>query len=175
MLIAIQKKIIANNKWHVLRICFITILFSYTGCSLIGLGDDKNCKDTEADEFELYIKPNTYFVYQNGEPCEGYDIKFEIYKTYCNGDISGQYSVEVKTNDEGYANFGMLYTYKFGNIEDIVTFAYTVTYGTKHIVEKVITYDFAKNNSLDNGDQKRAMDLYWDYFGKEPVVVPWNP
>ncbi|WP_319480848.1 hypothetical protein [uncultured Draconibacterium sp.] len=154
---------------------YFFLTFSFSACALIGLNDENRCTETEADAFELGILPNTYVVYQNGEPCKDYDIKFEVYKTYCDGDISGQYSTEAKTNDEGYAHFGEQYRYKFANTDDKVTFAYIVTYGTKHIVEKVITYNLALDKSLSMGTEDRYMELYIDFFDRAPIVVPWNP
>jgi hypothetical protein len=54
------------------------------------------------------------------------EIDFRIYKMYCNGNKSGDYSLQGAGNDEGYWFTGMYYTYKFENAYDRVEVVFKV-------------------------------------------------
>ena len=168
-----RKQSVFNGQKLQRFILSFLFLISFEGCFFGDSSNDK-CKDTEANEFELRITPNIQIVHENGEPCDDYAVKFEIYKTYCSGEISGEFSTETKTNAEGYAYFNTQYFYTFANTEDRVIFAYTITYGAQHVVTKVISYDIA-NKAPSLSSEQKLLELDIDYFDRAPIVVPWNP
>ena len=163
-----------------------------SGCELF---EDENsrCDATKADEFVLVLKPNINIKYANGDAYGNYELKFEIYKSYCSGEINGNFSNTTETSPKGRASFNEQYKYKFANTEDKLYFTYTVIQGGTgflvfpqayfkytttqegrliHTVKGEISYKQA-SQAMTISDGKKIIEMWNDYF-HGPIVLPWN-
>ena len=171
--------------------CLLIFIFLFSGCDLLEDDEKSGCDATKADAFVLGVIPNVNIIYANGDDYGNYNVKFDIYKSYCDGTLSGTFSTEDMTSPQGRASFPMQYEYKFANTEDKVYFTYTIIQGGKnikhaqngftttsdgrllHTVKGEITYGFANNMLVSfNGNKVAEMDIDW--FERTPIELPWN-
>lgn len=73
--------------------------------------------NTDTEYFDISIKARV--EYNDFVPYEG-PIRLRLYKTYCNGTVSGDFQQSGTTNDEGYFDPHYTYTYKYENLQDRV-------------------------------------------------------
>lgn len=102
------------------------LLFLFSNCSLIGLDDDDDCKNDTIDEFEYTFKPYVNVAYSDYVPFEG-KVDFEIYKVYCDGVVSGKFTKNGYTDENGFWDLGYNYAYKYKYEGDYVQVKITVT------------------------------------------------
>ncbi|MCG6186263.1 hypothetical protein [Maribellus maritimus] len=107
-----------------LFLCFIILFFS--ACDLISEDSENKCKETEQPSFEKSFSPAIHIKNSKGEDYWGAHVEINIYKEYCSGTINGIFDKEATTDEEGYANFAYIFTYKFANLEDKVNYTITV-------------------------------------------------
>jgi len=94
------------------------IIFGGSSCQ-----KDEDLKDdcyklrTDTEFFDISIKAQVQ--HKDSIPYEG-PIRLQLYKTYCNGTISGDFEQSGTTNDEGYFDPHYTYTYKYENLQDKV-------------------------------------------------------
>lgn len=124
-MIYFKRDYLAANKLPELFLILFIISFV---CSCDLLSEDNNkCKETEQPSFEKSFEPSIRVKNSKGEAYWGAHAKFHIYKEYCDGTIKGIFEKEATTDEEGYANFAYIFTYKFANLEDKVNYTITVT------------------------------------------------
>ncbi|QGY42147.1 hypothetical protein GM418_00300 [Maribellus comscasis] len=125
MCITKNQRVCVCCKWQKLFLCFI--ILSFNACDL-NSGESKNkCKETEQPSFEKSLSPAIHIKNSKGEDYWGAHVEINIYKEYCDGTINGIFVKETTTDEEGYADFAYIFTYKFANLEDKVNYIITVT------------------------------------------------
>ncbi len=170
----------------------LTSLLLFSGCEVLE-DEGSSCDDTKVPERYLRLEPNIYITYGNGNPYRDYEVQFEVYKTYCSGEVSGAFSNLTKTSLDGRASFNAHYYYKFANLDDKVYFTYTIKQGDNSwsvMPEAYNNYNVTAEGQLIHQVQgeitmskliaayeqtagSHVILLDSDYFS-EPIRVPWN-
>lgn len=158
----------------ILKTVLLTLTFSIVlfGCKKTS-DTSTECKKTEAEEFTLRINPDIVVVHSDNSPYEGGTIQINIYKEYCSGEISGNFTKNVETNSSGEAKFFYFYEYKFANTKDEVWFDYiidgklTSDGDAKHT--GYISYLKAAS-ATEIGDGLRIFSIQDDYYNGDPLI-----
>lgn len=167
MYIVKKHSIITVTKWQNLLLnLFVVIIFC--GCDLISNDNDNKCKETEQPEFEKSFEPNIYIKNSKGENYWGAHVKINIYKEYCDGTIKGTFIKEATTNEEGYANFAYIFTYKFANLGDKVNYTITVS-GEDTATGDTKEYKFYGSMGYEEAAEYVVNPLYLNHT----LQVPW--
>lgn len=149
-------------------IAVLVIFFLLIGCEK----EREKCQETSISEFNLRISPDVKIVHKDGKPFDGI-VTFNIYKSYCSGEISGSFSKEATTNSEGMANFHYAYIYLFGNTKDVIYFTYVIKQNGKSHEEKgKMTYNKLIKHTISY--VWVSIEMFKDYYNKKPIVLPWN-
>jgi len=175
MISANQKKPINHKTWHIFLVISIS-LFSFLGCELLEDKEDE-CEATAAGWIELYLFPDVKITHANGDAFDGY-VTFEVYKTYCDGTISGNFTKETVTDPDGFADFYYRYVYDLKNTEDIIYFKYIINQGDESYEKKgEITYNRITQEEIYSEDDDSyiyKMEMHSDFYNEEAIVLPWN-
>ena len=75
-------------------------------------------------------------------------FKFDIYKVYCSGKVSGHYWDRFDTNESGEWFSGMRYEYDYANSQDEVVIEFTIANpgGPDHVEVEKFRYSEVENN-----------------------------
>ena len=124
--------------------------------------EDEKCEETKRKLINRSFHFDIYVSYEgSNEPYQG-NMLFAIKKTYCNGNTSGSYGETGATDNTGYWNVPVGYTYEFANSLDRVEATFVAATGSgSHSVTEVFTYE----------------DVAQQHFGIEmtiTLVIPWD-
>lgn len=125
---------------------------------------DNDCEKTKETLIEKSFLLGVSVQYGDGVSYMG-EIKFRIYKMYCNGTKSGDYALQGAGNEIGYWFTGMMYTYKFENAYDRVEVVYTIESVVSGIEDVVLhkSYYYVDANEFPND-----INLIYE------ITLPWN-
>lgn len=140
-------------------------IMSLLACVLVSCEkdeEDEKCEETKRNLISRSFHFDIYVTHAgSNEPYQG-NMLFAVKKTYCNGSTSGNYGESGTTDNTGYWNVPVSYTYDFANSLDRVTATFVAATGEgSHSVTAVFTYE----------------DVAQQHFGIEKtmtLVVPWD-
>jgi hypothetical protein len=114
-----MKELKLNNLLFIVML--FVLMFGTTSCYL--WEDDKledKCKNTTVDTKVLDVSVKVRVRYLDNTPFEG-PVRLRVYKTYCNEDVKGDFTLSGTTNEEGYFDPHYRYQYNYENLQDRVT------------------------------------------------------
>jgi hypothetical protein len=104
------------------------ILFLFAAVILLTTSCRSGCESTKAPLINITFIPS--FIVKKeatSDPIRDAFVDMQIYKTYCDGRISGKFNFSGLTNGLGFYSPNYLFTYKYENSNDEVTLVVTVT------------------------------------------------
>lgn len=123
--------------------------------------DECDRLNTETEFFDVSVKARV--EYNDFVPYEG-PIRLRLYKTYCNGKVSGDFQQSGTTDEDGYFDPHYTYTYKYENLQDKVDLEW---YAVDQDEKEVLVYQdtFYYNDAED--ENWLMIDVYeinlsWD-------------
>lgn len=150
---------------------------TFTGCELIDGKDDK-CEETKMDLIHAAIYPNIRVFLSNSDPAVGVNVKLNIYKQYCDGNIpeKGIFEKVAECDMDGFAQFGMTYFYKLENLDDIIYYRYTITQGElSHEVKGTVTYnEVVIDADFEEDEEVISYGIHAYEFKHKAIKVGWE-
>jgi len=126
--------------WLIALVCAAALLLA--ACEEKTEEPKDECDSTVKPEIEPLFEIHVIAELEGGGPYLG-EMDFYIFKTYCNGNESGEFSNHVDSTPGGYW-YPMTTQYKMANTEDIVTAQFSVGGGDP--VGMVYTYDYVSTH-----------------------------
>jgi hypothetical protein len=109
---------------------------------------------------------SAYIYYKDDVPYEG-PVHFKVHKAYCEGTISGEYYLtHISADANGGWFSGMLYTYTYGNYDDVVWTTFTFESPTYENHKEMGAFSYGFVELYFNG---------WDAIEHTfQIHLPWN-
>lgn len=151
----------------------VLIFSTFNSCEVSEKTD--KCKEFAREEINLKLNPDIkVFLVDEGQttPAVDYSVTIDIYKEYCNGEISGTYSKTTTTDELGRAKFSYYFLYKMDNALDEIYITYTAKQGDniKAVKKIILKYDDFQDTPIDDWGNK----VYPIYGYYEIKVEPSN-
>jgi hypothetical protein len=127
---------------------------------------DKTKMTTMDKDFTLYLQVN----YKDGVPFDG-RVTLRIYKKYCEGKISGDWTYECTSNQSGLYHSGYYNNYIFRNKNDRVYYEFTAYY-TPYFPADEQTKTL--NGYFDYASATNASDEYDKVSKTYSMTIPTN-
>ena len=127
------------------------------------------CKETAlpSNEDASYVF-SAYIYYKDKVPYVG-PVHFKVYKTYCDGTVSGEYYLtHIPSAANGGWFSGMVYTYTYTNSDDIVWTAFSFESPTYEIHKEMGAFSLGYVHLYYNGGpMEHTFQIYlpWDSPG----------
>jgi len=125
------------------------------------LKDDCDRLITDTEYLDVSVKARV--EHSDFIPFDG-PVRLRIYKTYCNGTVSGDFEQTGVTDEEGYYDPHYTYTYKYENLQDKVDLKWYVTDHTgteRHVASDIFYYHDAEDAQWIVNDVYE-IQLSWD-------------
>lgn len=129
-------------------ILFLVVLVSFSFTSTTCTKSEKNlCDATEQNQISRAFIVSAHIIYDDLKVYQG-EFKFDIYKVYCSGKVSGHYWDRFDTNESGEWFSGMRYEYDYANSQDEVVIEFTIANpgGPDHVEVEKFRYSEVENN-----------------------------
>jgi hypothetical protein len=155
---------IVMRKLDLLFLCLVALfMLAITACNEDADKVANPCEESQQTEITRSFVISAKVMYDDQTPYEG-DIHFFIKKEYCDGTISGEYTLDhIPTSSQGDWFSGMVYTYKFANTQDKVIVKFTWATDNKTYYEY---WDELKyNNVVGMGTQSEI---------QYEITLPWS-